>query len=269
MRFWQTIVASGLILSAGLGLLVMAGGARGLAAPRLQAQLVVQDFPLPPGMGVDPERVADFMAAKLQQRLEDDVAIRLMLPDDAVQKVRDIVLPRLMNVVAVQAMMSEIPELDALLGLGSFRQTVSGEVYSREPAADVALTVPGALLAAVDGTVAEIVTTSTGMTALELGQMAAGERHHVVIWLDESAAVPDLRRSILLGAADGRRGRILLGGDGGWFGADLEVLRWGRWIVGSLLVAVLAFGLASVLVPVLLARQMRRRQPDADANLPS
>ncbi|MBW7921881.1 MAG: hypothetical protein H3C51_07250 [Rubellimicrobium sp.] len=269
MRFWQAVVASGLILSAGLGLLVMSGTARGLAAPDLQAQLVVQDFPLPPDMGVDPARVADFMAAKLQQRLEDDVAIRLMLPEDPLQKVRDIVLPRLMNVVAVQAMMSEIPELDALLGLGSFRQTVSGEIDSREPAADVALTVPGALLATVDGAVVGIVTTSTGLTALNLGDMAAGQSHHVVVWRADSAAVPDLRRAILLGAADGQRGRVLLGGDRGWFGADIEVLRWGRWIIGSLLVAVLVFGLAAVMLPLLVTRQTRRRRPGTAADLPS
>ena len=133
MRFWQVLVASALILSAGLGLLIMSGGARGLLAPSLQADLAVQDFPLPPDMGVDPTRVAAFMAGELQQRLEGDVAIRLTLTGEAAQKVRDIVLPRLMNVVAVQAMMSDIPELSALLDLGSFRRTVSGEVSQPGP----------------------------------------------------------------------------------------------------------------------------------------
>jgi len=209
MRFWQTVVALGLILSAGLGLVVMSGGARGLFAPHLQAELVVQAFPLPPDMGVDPGRVAEFMARELQQRFEDDVAIRLMLPSEDAEKVRDIVLPRLMNTVAVQAMMSEIPELDALLDLGSFREAVRGQISSSTDATDVALTVPGALLATVDGEVVDIVTTSTGMTALSLGDMTAGESHQVVLWLDESAASQDLGRTILLGA-DGERGRVLV-----------------------------------------------------------
>ncbi len=59
-------------------------------------------------MGVDPTEVADFMARELQGRLEDDVAIRLTLPDGTLDKVKDIVLPRLMNVVAVQSMMDGI-----------------------------------------------------------------------------------------------------------------------------------------------------------------
>jgi hypothetical protein len=269
MRFWQILVASGLILSAGLGLLVMSGGARHLMTTGLRADLVVQDFPLPPDMGVDPVRVADYMAAELQERLEADVAIRLTLTDDSAQKVRDIVLPRLMNVVAVQDMLRDIPELSALLDLGSFSQTVSGQVYSSDDAADVALTVPGALLATVDGVVADITTTSTGMTALVLGDVAAGQSLQVVFWLDESAATPDLARSIRLGAADGQRGLVLLSGDQGWFGADVEPLRWGRWIIGGVLSAVLVFGLASVLLPLLDLARTRRRRSDTSPTKPS
>jgi hypothetical protein len=265
MRFWQILVALGLIVSSGLGLLIMSGNARGLMAPSLQAELVVQDFPLPPDMGVDPALVADFMARELQQRLEDDVAIRLTVPEGALDKVRDIVLPRLMNVVAVQSMMNGIPELSELLDMGSFRRTVSGEIFSHDAAADVALTVPGALLASVDGTMAEITTTSTGMTALKLGEMTAGQNHHVVLWLDESTIAIDLGRSILLGASEGERGRVLLSGDRGWFGADVEALRWGRWLIGSVLAVVLVFGIASLMLPALSSRTAQQRRPDARA----
>jgi hypothetical protein len=265
MRFWQFLVAAGLILSSGLGLLIMSGHARGFFAPHLQAELVVQDFPLPPDMGVDPARVAEFMASELQQRIEDDVAIRLSLPDGGVEKVRDIVLPRLMNVVAVQSMMDGIPELSALLDLRSFRQTVSGHVASAGAAADVALTVPGAVLAMVDGTMVEITTTSTGMTALGLGAMEAGQSRQVVLWLDGSAATLDLGRSIKLGAADGLRGRVLLSGSHGWFGADVEALRWGRWLIGGVLGAVLVFGLASLVLPLLGRGQDRRRGAEVQA----
>ena len=263
MRFWQILVALGLILSAGLGLLIMSGNARGLLAPRLQAELVVQDFPLPPNMGVDPAHVADFMSGELQQRLEDDVAIRLMMPDGSMEKVRDIVLPRLMNVVAVESMMDDIPELNALLDLGSFRQTVSGKVYSSGPASNVALTVPGALLASVDGALADITTTSTGMTALVLGDMAAGQSYHVVLWLNESANALDLGRSVRLGAAEGQRGRVLLSGSRGWFGADVEALRWARWVIGGVLGAVLVFGLATLVLPIMSGRKARRLQAAA------
>ncbi len=104
MRFWNSLIALCLILSAGLGLVVLAGGARGLFAPALQAELVVQDFPIPQGFGLDPKRVAGFMSEELGQRLEDDIAIRITLKADVMKKVRDIVLPRLMNAVAVQSM---------------------------------------------------------------------------------------------------------------------------------------------------------------------
>ncbi len=257
MRFWQVFVAFGLILSSGLGLLIMSGNARGLLAPPLRAELVVQDFPLPPNMGVDPTEVADFMARELQGRLEDDVAIRLTLPDGTLDKVKDIVLPRLMNVVAVQSMMDGIPELSALLALGSFRQTVSGDVHSREPMTNVALTVPGAVLASVDGALVEITTTSTGLTAVELGDLAGEQSRHVVVWLDESAAGSDFGERIRLGAADGERGRVLLSGGRDWFGADVEAIRWGRWVIGGVLGSVLVFGLASVVLPVFGNRRRR------------
>lgn len=259
MRIWYIIVAFGLILSSGLGLVVMAGGARELLSPPLRAELALQEFPLPPDMGVDPDRVAIFMAKELQERLDDDIAIRLSFKPDIVRKVKEIVLPRLMNVVVVQAMMHDIPELAALLDLGSFQRTVSGTITSANAADDVALTVPGALLAAVDGKKVNVKTTSTGMSALELGPMAAGQSHQVTLWLDANVSGVDLGASVLLGAAKGERGRVLLWGDRGWFGADVEALRWSRWLIGADLAAVLAFGIASLILPFLTRRQDRAR----------
>lgn len=251
MRIWQGLLTLVLIVTAGLGLLIMSGNARDLMSPALQAELHVQDFPLPPDMGVDPSRVADFMAGELQDRMETDIAIRLTMDPNVADQVRTVVLPRLMNVVAVQAMMREVPELSELLDLGSFRRTVSGTIRSREAADDVALTVPGARLATVDGTRVRVTTTSTGMTALELGALAAGESRQIVLWLDESATSVDLGRAIQLGAAEGQRGRVLLWGEVDWFGADVEALRWGRWVVGAALAAVLLFGLAGAMLPFL------------------
>jgi hypothetical protein len=263
MRTWQILVALGLILSSALGLLVMAGEARDLLSPPLQAELAVQDFPMPPDMGVDPDRVATFMAKELAERLDDDIAIRLTLKPDMVKKVKDIVLPRLMNVVAVQSMMHNIPELSALLDLGAFHRTVSGSVTSASAADDVAMTVPGALLAAVDGQKVKVTKTSTGMAALELGPMSAGQSHQVTLWLDASAIGVDLGQTILLGAANGQHGRVLLWGDQGWFGADVEALRWARWLIGADLAAVLAFGLASLILPFLTRGQDHPRRASA------
>ena len=259
MRFWNTLISLCLILSAGLGLVVLAGGARGLLAPALQAELVVQDFPIPQGFGLDPKRVAGFMSKELEQRLEDDVAIRITLKTDVMKKVRDIVLPRLMNVVAVQSMMHDIPELSAILDIAAFKRSVQGTVRSATDAQDVALTVPGALLAEVDGEKIKVTTTSTGLQALTLGEMTAGQSHQVTLWLDATSEGVDLGKTVKLGAADGQRGRVLLWGDHGWFGADVEALRWSRGVIGALLAGVLLFGLLSLMLPILTNRQKRSK----------
>jgi hypothetical protein len=251
MRFWHFLLSLGLILAAGVGLVVLSGAGREWLAPSLQAELVVQDFLVPTGFGLDPNRVAGFMADELAQRLKDDVAIRMTLKPDVMKKVREIVLPRLMNVVAVQAMMHDIPELSAILDIVNFRRTVTGTVRSTAAARDVVLTVPGALLAEVDGEKARITTTSTGLKALELGAMAAGQSRAITLWLEDGSLTADLGRSVRLGAAEGVRGQVLLWGSQGWFGADMEALRWSRWLVGAVLAGVVLFGLASLVLPFL------------------
>jgi hypothetical protein len=115
----------------------------------------------------------------------------------------------------------------------------------------VVLTVPGALLAEVDGEKARITTTSTGLKALELGAMAAGQSRAITLWLEDGSLTADLGRSVRLGAAEGVRGRVLLWGSQGWFGADMEALRWSRWLVGAVLAGVVLFGLASLVLPFL------------------
>lgn len=268
MRLWNLLLSVSLILAAGLGLMALSGEARGLLAPSLEARLQVQDFPVPKGFGIDPERVAGFMAEQLTHRLEEDVALRLMLKTDVMKKMKTLVLPRLMNVVVVQAMMRDIPELSAILDLAAFRRSVSGQVSSLAAVQDVALTVPGALLAEVDGEKVKITTTSTGLAALELGDMAPGQVHQVTIWLGEAPLGNDLGRSIRLGAAAGQRGRVLLWGAQGWFGADMEALRWSRWLVGAILGGTFLFGLASLILPLLTGRQRRSgRNPASSRSL--
>jgi hypothetical protein len=266
MRFWSLLLSCFLIVASGLGLLVLAGGAKHLAAPPLEAQLDVQAFPVPEGFGIDPARVAGYMADKLVQRMDGDVAMRMTLDSENMKKVKEIVLPRLMSVVPVQEMMRDIPELSAILELGSFRGSVTGRITSAEAARDVALTVPDARLAEVDGEKFEITTTSTGMTALVLGDMAAGEVREVTVWIGEEGMNSDLARTIRVGADAGLRGRVLLWGEDEWFGADVEALRWSRWLIGAVLGGVLLFGVASLILPFLTARQARSGRSALDAS---
>jgi len=185
------------------------------------------------------------------------VAIRLTLKTEVMKKVRDVVLPRLMNVVAVQSMMHDIPELSAILDIAAFQRSVQGTVRSATDAQDVALTVPGALLAEVDGKKVKVITTSTGLQALTLGDMTAGQSHQITVWMDATSVGVDMGRQVKLGAGDGQRGRVLLWGDRGWFGADVEALRWSRGVIGALLAGVLLFGLLSLMLPILTHRQKR------------
>ena len=121
----------------------------------------------------------------------------------------------------------------------------------------MALTVPGALLAEVDGEKVKVITTSTGMQALNLGDMAAGQSHQITVWMDATSLGVDMGKSVKLGAADGQRGGVLMWGDQGWFGADVEPLRWSRGLIGAVLAGVLLFGLLSLLLPILTHRQKR------------
>jgi hypothetical protein len=113
-------------------------------------------------------------------------------------------------------------------------------------------------LAEVDGEKVKVITTSTGMQALNLGDMAAGQSHQIIVWMDATSLGVDMGKSIKLGAADGQRGQVLMWGDQGWFGADVEPLRWSRGLIGAVLAGVLLFGLLSLLLPILTHRQKRR-----------
>jgi hypothetical protein len=264
MRPWNILLSLTLIMAASLGLLVLSGGAKRIFSEPLEARLVVQEYPIPTGFGIEPSRIAEFMAEKLIDRMDGDIAMRLTLEADARKKVKEIVLPRLMNVVVVQAMMREIPELSAILEIGGFRRSVTGQIATTQALRDVALTVPGALLAEVDGEKVAITSTSTGMNALVLGDMSAGQVHQVTIWLGSESVGVDLGQTVRIGAEGGARGRVLFWGTQGWFGADLEAMRWSRWLIGAILSATLLFGLTSLILPLLSQQQerSRRNQPN-------
>ena len=242
---------------AGIGLLAVSGSAKRIAPPTLEAHLVVQEFLVPTDFGIEPEQVADFLADKLSQRIDDDLGIRLTLKADVVKQVKEFALPRLMNVVVVRAMMRDIPELSTILTLGNYRQTVKGHVFASKNLTGVALTLPNALLAEVNGEKVQITETSTGMTALELGDIASGQMYQVTVWLGEDSLKYDLGRTIRIGDKNGARGRVLLWGSQGWFGADLEALRWSRWLVGTILAGTLIVGIAGLILTIKSIRRTR------------
>ena len=251
-RFWGFAVSLLLVLAAAAGLAALSGGAGGMFAPALRADLRLAAYPLPTGFGIDVEEVAGFLADELQKRAAGDVALRLTMGAEGLKKLQDLVLPRLMSVVVVRAMLQQVRPLQNVLALGAIRQVVTGEVVNTGSTAldDVALTIPGLMLAEADGAALEIVTTDTGLTALNLGTLEPGQHRRLTLWLDAG----DVSAGLRLGATGGQRGRVHLRGGDGWPGADLEVLAWARWLILALLAGVLVFGLAGMLLTLRRAR---------------
>lgn len=234
------------------GLLAMTGGLRQLASTELSAEVHLAEFPLPEGFGLEPQEVADFLVKELTVRATDDIALRLALGTDGQKKLIEVVIPRLVNSVVVRDMISQIKPLHNVLSVGAFR--LSGQVLITnrgEARKDVALMLPGLLLA--EG--GEVETTSNGMTAVHLDELAADEVRVVKVWLGEAAlqAGAGLHRQILLGDGAGNRGRVWLYGPGPWAGADLQAIPLARWAVAGVL-AVTALAALLVLVMAAMTR---------------
>lgn len=70
-------VAVSPVLAAAAGLAALTGGAGGLFAPALRADLRLGPYPLPTGFGIDSGAVAGFLAEELQDHAAEDVALRL------------------------------------------------------------------------------------------------------------------------------------------------------------------------------------------------
>ena len=252
--------ALGALILSVVGLLAMTGGLRNLASPGLSAELHLARFPLPQGFGLEPQEVADFMVVELTERATDDIALRLALGTDGQKKLIEVVIPRLVNSVVVRDMIAEIKPLNNVLSVGAFRLAGQVTVTNRgEARKDVALTLPGLLLAEGGG----IETTENGLTALTLGEMAAGETRVVPVWLGEAAqaAGAGLSRQVRLGDGAGARGRVwIFGPEGGWTGADLQAIPAARWVVGGVL-AIVALASGLVLVMALMTRLRLGRRP--------
>ena len=244
------LIVLGAIVAAVLsvaGLLAMTGTLRQLASSDLSAEVHLAEFPLPQGFGLEPQEVADFLVLELTERATDDIALRLALGSDGQRRLIEVAIPRLVNAVVVRDMIAEIKPLHNVLSVGGFRLSGQVVITNRGDArSDVALTLPGLLLA--EG--GEVETTSNGMTALHLDELAAGEVRVVKVWLGEPAvqAGAGLRRQLLLGDGAGSRGRVWLYAPGPWAGADLQAIPPARWAVAGMLAVT---GLAAVLVLII------------------
>lgn len=237
------VIAAALGLATSLaGLLTMTGHMRGLVTPALSAEVQLSDYPLPSGFGVQPQEVADFLAAELAERVMNDIALRVALGEEGQQRLIEIGLPRLVSTTVVQDMIQDIPPLARVLSMAEFRMAAQVVVRNSGPnRPDVALTLPGALLAEAETGSVEITAASTGLTVVVLGDMAAGETRMLRVWLGSAALDlgPEFGKSVLLGDGNDDSGRVWIYDREGWYGADLQAMAWARWLVAAVLLIVL------------------------------
>ena len=245
------------------GMLAMTGTLRELTTRDLSAEVHLTDFPLPKGFGLEPQIVADFLMVELQDRAKNDIALRLALGPDAQKKLIEVGIPRLVNSVVVRDMIENIEPLKNVLSVGAFRTAARVVVKNGGDArTGVALTMPGALLVEAQSGVAAVETTSTGLTALNLGDMASGETRVLTAWLAQTAEEQGtgFSKQVLLGDASGATGRVWIFGQGSWKGADLQAMPLARWAVGAVLVAVFLTSILTLVMLVIGRRKGRARR---------
>lgn len=242
------------------GIMAMTGALRTLTSPALSADVHLAEFPLPKGFGLDPQEVADFLVDDLTERAETDIALRLAMGSQGQLRLIEVGIPRLVSSVVVRDMIREIKPLADVLSVGAFK--VAARVVVRNLAQDrkdVVLTMPDAILAEAETGSVAIETTSTGLTALTLGDMAAGEERVLRVWLGAAAvaAGPGFDKSVLLGDRAGQSGQVWIYGTEAWHGADLQAMPIARWMVGGVLLAVFVSAALSAIFVLMTA--MRRR----------
>ena len=83
--------------AAALGLAVLSGHVAEFTDRDLTARVVVSDFQLPTGFGIDPNVVATYRSDAMQLRAEGDVALRLGMAAEGLAQRTDVPIPRLVN----------------------------------------------------------------------------------------------------------------------------------------------------------------------------
>jgi len=258
---WSAVFALLLTLVCVLGLVAIGGKARGLLAPALSADMELAAFPLPAGMSLDADAISAQLSGVMQKNAQDDVALRLALGGGAQQKLVEVVVPRLFSPQSVRSILRDVPSLAAVLSIGEVRRSAIVTIENRgKNISALALTTPGIVLAEADGSALDIVIAESGLTAVDLGPIAGGQRISVNLWLDDRADLPhaDFARLVRLGADGAQFGSVRIAGGATWHGADLEVLPWARWIILTVLVAGLVVGLIGIAAVVAGALQRMR-----------
>ena len=258
LAMMMALIGAGLSLS---GLLAMTGTLKTLLSPPLSAEVHLTDFALPTGFGLEPQLVADFLAVELINRAENDIALRLGMGEEGQKKLIEIGIPRLISSTVVRDMIRDIKPLADVLSVADFKMAGQVVVSNRgQDRKDVALTLPGVILVEAETGTASIETTSTGLTALTLGDMTAGEKRVLRVWLGKAAieAGGGFSKAVLLGDGSGEAGRVWISDQARWQGVDLQTLPAARWIVAAVLLMV--FVTSALMAVVILLGRLRGKR---------
>lgn len=252
------------LICGAVSLLVLAGGGGLFRTSPLVAEVQIEAMALPSAFQLDAEEIATDLSERMQRRATEDFALRTLLGSNGQQQVSDIVIPRLLNVGVIRRMIQDIPSLDTVTAVSSYQSFASISVTNLGEAAltDVALSMPGAVRAELsDGTDVDIVSPDRGVDVVNLGTLEPQDRLLARVWFEDAPQDMLVRRGeFLLAAKSVRSGEVLFRGTGSdWFGADLEVTPWGRWLVGALAFSLFVGGFVSLVFSARAALDARHR----------
>lgn len=243
---------------------VLSGEGQLFKSSPLVAEVQVEAMAMPAAFRLDAEEIATDLSERLQRRATEDFALRTLLGSNGQQQVSDIVIPRLLNVGVIRRMIQEIPSLDTVTAVSSYQSHVSLQVNNTgdTPLTDVAFSAPGAVRAEkADGSELRIVTPDRDVDVVNLGNLEPGGETNVRIWFENPPEeILSQLDNFLLAARNVRSGQVNFRGTGReWFGADLEVNPWGRWLVGAVVLSLSVGGFISLLFSAQAWLAARRR----------
>src|SRR6056297_284384 len=266
------------LLFASLSLAALAVLSGQWARGGLVAEVRLAPFALPATIGIDDEEIALALSTRLQQRVERDTALRLLLGGEGRDRMREVVVPRLLNAGVIRRLIEDTPSLGAMIEAEAYRGLATVRIENRTGAelTDVAITLPEALRAERAGDAVPLARHGESLRSITLPALAANESASLTIWMAAppealAARAGEMRLGAVrqsgtggqsaAGEAEAEDGIVQLRGQpGAWIGADLEIRPWARWLVAGLLALLGALAASGALLALVapLARRFGR-----------
>ena len=168
-----------------VGLLAVTGKLPIIFPKQMLVEANISSFQLPDGFGVETSDISDFLLERLTDRLQSDVSLRIALQDDEQEKLRGLVLPRLITTGLVRDMLRDVRKLADLLTTKDFNSFTEIRLInsSQDIIEDVAISFPGAIRSeGLDKQIIEIAISASGIEVLDVGDVEAGQTKSVVVW---------------------------------------------------------------------------------------